>query len=185
MGNKHSSLTSSNQDRQHRINFVAPGSLPHVEPPPVSHITLKCHRSQASLMKSTSSHETFWSEKHHHADHRDPYSYPSHPVPGVPLPLPPRPAPPSLYAYNPLAPPRSQQDNTARAYEAFLKAFPEYQNTWIIDTLRRTDFSRLDRAGETYVDYMGGAQHPESLVRVHGDFLTHSVMGNTHSVSNR
>ncbi|KIJ15659.1 hypothetical protein PAXINDRAFT_62190, partial [Paxillus involutus ATCC 200175] len=92
--------------------------------------------------------------------------------------------PPSLYAYNPLAPPRSQQDNTARAYEAFLKAFPEYQNTWIIDTLRRTDFSRLDRAGETYVDYMGGAQHPESLVRVHGDFLTHSVMGNTHSVSN-
>ncbi|KIK97166.1 hypothetical protein PAXRUDRAFT_136863 [Paxillus rubicundulus Ve08.2h10] len=31
---------------------------------------------------------------------------------------------------------------------------------------------------------MGGAQHPESLVRVHGDFLTHSVMGNTHSVSN-
>ncbi|KIJ66114.1 hypothetical protein HYDPIDRAFT_87322 [Hydnomerulius pinastri MD-312] len=31
---------------------------------------------------------------------------------------------------------------------------------------------------------MGGAQHPESLVRVHGDFLTQSIMGNTHSVSN-
>ncbi|KAF9235254.1 PLP-dependent transferase [Melanogaster broomeanus] len=82
-------------------------------------------------------------------------------------------------------PPPSQNDDATRAYEAFLKSFPEYQKTWIIDTLRRTDFSRLERAGENYVDYMGGAQHPESLVRVHGDFLTQSVMGNTHSVSNR
>ncbi|KAG1780102.1 PLP-dependent transferase [Suillus placidus] len=72
----------------------------------------------------------------------------------------------------------------ACAYSAFLKSFPEYQSTWILDTLRRTDFARLDRTGETYVDYMGGAQHPESLVRVHSAFLTETVMGNTHSVSN-
>lgn len=61
----------------------------------------------------------------------------------------------------------------------------EYQLTWILDTLRRTDYSRLERAGETYVDYMGGAIYPESLVKIHTDFLKHSILGNTHSVSNR
>jgi molybdenum cofactor sulfurtransferase len=32
---------------------------------------------------------------------------------------------------------------------------------------------------------MGGALYPESLIRVHTDFLNRSVLGNTHSVSNR
>ncbi|KAG6333417.1 hypothetical protein ID866_5673 [Astraeus odoratus] len=31
---------------------------------------------------------------------------------------------------------------------------------------------------------MGGAQHPESLVRAHGSFLSESILGNTHSVNN-
>ena len=74
------------------------------------------------------------------------------------------------------------------AYRAFLKAHPEYQLTWIVDALRRSDFARLDRgaggAGEGYVDYMGGSLYPESLVRVHAGFLTRSILGNTHSVSN-
>ncbi len=61
----------------------------------------------------------------------------------------------------------------------------EYRLTWILDTLRRTDFTRLKSTGETYVDYMGGAIYPESLIRVHTDFLHRSVLGNTHSVSNR
>lgn len=63
--------------------------------------------------------------------------------------------------------------------------FPEYRLTWILDTLRRTDYTRLERTGETYVDYMGGALYPESLIRVHTHFLNNSVLGNTHSVSNR
>ncbi len=57
--------------------------------------------------------------------------------------------------------------------------------TWILDTLRRTDYSRLEKTGETYVDYMGGAIYPESLIRVHTEFLNSNVLGNTHSVSNR
>lgn len=61
----------------------------------------------------------------------------------------------------------------------------EYRLTWILDTLRRTDFARLERAGETYVDYMGGALYPESLVRIHTNFLNCNILGNTHSVSNR
>lgn len=79
------------------------------------------------------------------------------------------------------------------AYRAFLKAHPEYQLTWIVDALRRSDFARLDRGagagstgggGECYADYMGGSLYPESLVRVHAGFLTRSILGNTHSVSN-
>ncbi|KAJ7072924.1 methyltransferase type 11 [Mycena amicta] len=70
------------------------------------------------------------------------------------------------------------------AYEHFLSTFPEYRLTWILDTLRRTDYARLETTGETYVDYMGGAIYPDSLVRVHTDFLSRSVLGNTHSVSN-
>ncbi|KIY51458.1 PLP-dependent transferase [Fistulina hepatica ATCC 64428] len=60
----------------------------------------------------------------------------------------------------------------------------EYRLTWTLDMLRRTDYSRLASSGETYVDYMGGAIYPESLVKMHTEFLSRHVLGNTHSVSN-
>lgn len=88
---------------------------------------------------------------------------------------------PPKYAYATQDP---LEDDAAAAYKAFLKMYPEYHSTWILDSLRRSDFARLDRAGETYVDYMGGSLYPESLIRVHTDFLNHSILGNTHSVSN-
>ena len=72
----------------------------------------------------------------------------------------------------------------AQAYKTFLKQYPEYQLTWMLDALRRSDFARLDRSGETYVDYMGASLYPESLIRVHTGFLQRSVLGNTHSVNN-
>ncbi|KAG6856750.1 hypothetical protein H0H87_001094 [Tephrocybe sp. NHM501043] len=92
-------------------------------------------------------------------------------------------------------------NDAVSAYNAFLHDFPgtssydpgfesangprvEYRSTWILDTLRRTDYARLETTGETYVDYMGGALFPESLIRVHTDFLSRNVMANTHSVSN-
>ena len=68
--------------------------------------------------------------------------------------------------------------------EAFLKQYPQYQLTWLLDALRRSDFARLDHQGETYVDFMGGSIYPESLVRAHTTFLQRSILGNTHSVSN-
>jgi molybdenum cofactor sulfurtransferase len=82
------------------------------------------------------------------------------------------------------APSEMVTDEAAASYLGFLKAYPEYRSTWILDSLRRTDYARLERGGETYVDFMGGALYPESLIRVHTDFLTRNVMGNTHSVSN-
>ncbi|KAJ3711590.1 pyridoxal phosphate-dependent transferase [Lentinula raphanica] len=80
-------------------------------------------------------------------------------------------------------------DPTAEAaYDAFLQQFPQYRLTWILDTLRRTDYTRLSRTSspqktETYVDYMGGSLYPESLIRVHTEFLASNVLGNTHSIS--
>lgn len=89
--------------------------------------------------------------------------------------------PPPLYAYstNDLL-----EDDTATEYKTFLKTYPGYQSTWILDALRRSDFARLERLGETYVDYMGGSLYPESLIRVHTDFLHHNILGNTHSINN-
>lgn len=167
MGNKHSSFLVPNHPREQHIGV----NTNRDHPTPISHVSLKCHKSQPSLMKSISPHETISSENHvwlSHNHHLNDF-----------------PSPPKNTVYTPLMPSISRQDIEARAYSTFLKSFPEYQITWILDTLRSTDFSRLDRMGETYVDYMGGAQHPESLVRVHSSFLNESVMGNTHSVSNR
>ncbi|OSX61812.1 hypothetical protein POSPLADRAFT_1170423 [Postia placenta MAD-698-R-SB12] len=91
--------------------------------------------------------------------------------------------PPPLYAYSASAI-DILEDSASAAYKTFLKEYPEYQLTWILDALRRSDFSRLDRSGETYVDYMGGSLYPESLIRVHTGFLHRNILGNTHSVSN-
>jgi molybdenum cofactor sulfurtransferase len=90
--------------------------------------------------------------------------------------------PPPLYAST--ADLLDDDVKAAQAYKAFLKQYPEYTLTWILDALRRSDFARLDRSGETYVDYMGGSLYPESLIRVHTGFLQRSVLGNTRSINN-
>jgi molybdenum cofactor sulfurtransferase len=70
-------------------------------------------------------------------------------------------------------------------YAAFVQLYPEYQLTWLIDTMRHMEFKRLDRTNEAYDDYMGGCLYPESLVSQHAAFLSTNILGNTHSVSNR
>ena len=106
---------------------------------------------------------------------------------------------PSLAVYSPTLNNVHVETDTEVAYQNFLKSYPgtsvrssvfpcspslEYRLTWILDTLRRTDFARLERADETYVDYMGGSLYPESLIRVHTEFLSQHILGNTHSISN-
>lgn len=74
---------------------------------------------------------------------------------------------------------------STNAYKSFLRQYPEYKLTWLLDSLRKSDFKRLEKSGEVYVDYMGGSLYPESLVRMHSAFLQENILGNTHSVSNR
>ncbi|KAH9994300.1 pyridoxal phosphate-dependent transferase [Russula vinacea] len=59
---------------------------------------------------------------------------------------------------------------------------PPLPTNWHVDALRRSEYSRLAQ-DETYVDYMGGALYPASLISVHAEFLQSTVLGNTHSES--
>ncbi|KAG8713559.1 hypothetical protein FRC09_018594 [Ceratobasidium sp. 395] len=67
-------------------------------------------------------------------------------------------------------------------YDAFLHAYPLFTETAAVDELRARDFSRLSR-NAVYLDYMGGGQHPESLIKAYAEILNNDVFGNTHSES--
>ena len=67
------------------------------------------------------------------------------------------------------------------AYRAFLDAHPAYVDTARLDDLRATDYERLDRLGEVYLDYTGGGLYAMSQVRAHHDRLRDGVFGNPHS----
>lgn len=67
------------------------------------------------------------------------------------------------------------------AYEAFRQAYPAYETTQKIDTLRATEYARLDRQGHVYLDYTGGGLYAESQLRYHLQWLSTGVFGNPHS----
>jgi selenocysteine lyase/cysteine desulfurase len=66
-------------------------------------------------------------------------------------------------------------------FVAFLKAYPTYPTTHIIDDLRATEYARLDAGGHIYLDYTGGGLYAESQLRRHSRLLTEHVFGNPHS----
>jgi hypothetical protein len=69
-------------------------------------------------------------------------------------------------------------------YNDFLRAYPRFVESDLIDDLREHDFTRLSR-NAVYLDYMGGGQYPESLIRIYAETLQSNVFGNTHSESTR
>ena len=52
-------------------------------------------------------------------------------------------------------------------FVAFLKAYPTYPTTHIIDDLRANEYARLDIGGHIYLDYTGGGLYAESQLRRH------------------
>lgn len=76
-------------------------------------------------------------------------------------------------------------EDCSAAYSLFLHTFPEYRLTHALDSLRQSDYTRLQRSGEVYVDHTGATLYPEMLIRLHSAFLQQQLLGNTHSVSNR
>jgi len=66
-------------------------------------------------------------------------------------------------------------------FVSFLKAYPAYPTTHIIDDLRMVEYSRLDIGGHIYLDYTGGGLYAESQLRRHTKLLTEHVFGNPHS----
>jgi selenocysteine lyase/cysteine desulfurase len=74
-------------------------------------------------------------------------------------------------------------EGVGSAFDDFLKAFPDYQGTGVIDALRASEYRRLDAEHHVYLDYTGGGVHAESQVREHMALLNGRVLGNPHSVS--
>lgn len=66
---------------------------------------------------------------------------------------------------------------------AFLKAYPTYPTTHIIDDLRSVEYARLDVGGHIYLDYTGGGLYAESQLRRHNKLLAEHVFGNPHSLN--
>ena len=70
-----------------------------------------------------------------------------------------------------------------RAFARFLVAHPEYATTDALDTLRLSDYGRLDAERHVYLDYTGGSLYGASQIRDHQALLSDRVLGNPHSAS--
>jgi molybdenum cofactor sulfurtransferase len=68
-------------------------------------------------------------------------------------------------------------------YSEFLSRHPEYETTSCIDELRASDYSRIDRTGQVYLDYTGGGLYADSQVIQHQSLLLSGVYGNPHSTN--
>jgi len=68
-------------------------------------------------------------------------------------------------------------------FVAFLRSYPSYPTTHIIDDLRATEYARLDTGGHIYLDYTGGGLYAESQLRRHTRLLAEHVFGNPHSIN--
>ena len=68
-----------------------------------------------------------------------------------------------------------------RTYAEFVQKYPAYDKTHDLDELRASDYARLDRLGQIYLDYTGGGMYAESQVRAHQKVLAENVFGNPHS----
>ncbi len=67
-----------------------------------------------------------------------------------------------------------------RALAAFLADHPGYEAA-SPDSLRATEYARLDESGHTYLDYTGGGLYAASQLARHHDLLARGVFGNPHS----
>jgi selenocysteine lyase/cysteine desulfurase len=66
-------------------------------------------------------------------------------------------------------------------FVSFLRAYPAYPATRLIDDLRASEYARLDIGGHIYLDYTGGGLYAESQLRRHNKMLSEHVFGNPHS----
>lgn len=65
----------------------------------------------------------------------------------------------------------------------FRRAYPEFAATRVLEELRATDYTRLDKLGHIYLDYTGGGLYADSQVRAHQALLVENVFGNPHSTN--
>src|SRR5579884_3607819 len=69
------------------------------------------------------------------------------------------------------------------ALAAFRQQYPGYDATRSLDSLRASEYARLDAQQHVYLDYTGGGLYAECQVREHLELLRHHVFGNPHSTN--
>jgi molybdenum cofactor sulfurtransferase len=72
---------------------------------------------------------------------------------------------------------------TTDRFREFLAMCPQYESTSRVDEIRAADYSRLDDAGDAYLDYTGACLYAASQIRAHSELLASSLLGNPHSAS--
>jgi len=68
-------------------------------------------------------------------------------------------------------------------YDQFRQRHPTYAATGALDTLRASDYARIDAHKQIYLDYTGGGLHAASQVHEHARMLSEDVLGNPHSAN--
>lgn len=69
------------------------------------------------------------------------------------------------------------------SFAVFLQRYPSYAATQRLDDLRASEYGRLERSGQVYLDYTGGGLYADSQVRKHQELLLSGVYGNPHSTN--
>lgn len=69
------------------------------------------------------------------------------------------------------------------ALTAFLRDYPSFASTHMLDQLRATEYARLDAQHHVYLDYTGGGLYAECQLREHLNLLSSHVFGNPHSTN--
>ena len=77
----------------------------------------------------------------------------------------------------------AQTDRMGHAYQGFLKANPAFESTRLLDDLRASDYGRLDRLGQVFLDYTGGGLYADSQIQAVSKLLEDGIFGNPHSDS--
>lgn len=67
------------------------------------------------------------------------------------------------------------------AFQDFLKGYPSFETTRLLDGLRSREYSRLDEQRQIYLDYTGGGLYADAQIREHSALLRSGVFGNPHS----
>ncbi len=78
---------------------------------------------------------------------------------------------------------KEKETDREKAFDAFLKTYPDYGETAVLDILREKEYARLDQQGHVYLDYTGGGLYAESQLQAHLEILRSGVFGNPHSAN--
>jgi len=68
-----------------------------------------------------------------------------------------------------------------QALAAFKNEYPAYESTKVLDDLRTSEYARLDKQNQIYLDYTGGGLYAASQLRQHMALLEEGIFGNPHS----